>query len=502
MGKTVLIGDDFSYGETQTYGRAIGNRRILRALAHCASVDRILLPGALPQSIDDELLARKLESLPSAESVSKVLEAGEVASIFCSDCVAKYPAWVELRNQLNVAVAVFGITHSLSYQRFTASFFHLLTTGARPYDAILCSSISGRDVIERLLDSVQENLQEDRGKPDLRLFPHPVEGPGIAMTEPQPKWNDSDFHIAYLGRLDWRNKADLLPLFEVLRMLPKHARLTIAGLIDDQRYVELLQEKAAGLPIDFWFDLSESEKWELLKNAHVLLSPSDNYQETYGLSILEAMSVGCVPVISDFDGYRDLVSHGETGLLFKTVGAPMPKALRAMQGIVDEIVYHGWWAGGLSYDLDNVASLLRGLVEDENKWSTLSQNAFVDAKRYDIENSSQRLESVLFRDLDTNFDSSSDYSPFNWCPKDIFEKHPCAFWERQSVRVTEAGKDFLKNPRILDQMRILGGAVSPKNVHTCLRRLDDDGTVALYLWEGGEALTLSLCLKNGLIFLV
>lgn len=53
---------------------------------------------------------------------------------------------------------------------------------------------------------------------------------------------------------------------------------------------------------------------EGLKRADVYVFPS-TYQETWGLSLCEAMASGCACVASDVAGARAQVEHGETGLL-------------------------------------------------------------------------------------------------------------------------------------------------------------------------------------------
>ena len=52
------------------------------------------------------------------------------------------------------------------------------------------------------------------------------------------------------------------------------------------------------------------------------MSLSDNVQETFGLTPVEAMAAGLPCVVSDWNGYRDTVADGETGFLVPTVTAP------------------------------------------------------------------------------------------------------------------------------------------------------------------------------------
>jgi len=52
--------------------------------------------------------------------------------------------------------------------------------------------------------------------------------------------------------------------------------------------------------------------------SDLFVGPADNPQECSPLAPLEAMACGLPQVAADWNGYRDEVSHGETGLLVPT----------------------------------------------------------------------------------------------------------------------------------------------------------------------------------------
>tara|TARA_B100000674_G_scaffold480454_1_gene480067 strand:+ start:272 stop:1207 length:936 start_codon:yes stop_codon:yes gene_type:complete len=78
----------------------------------------------------------------------------------------------------------------------------------------------------------------------------------------------------------------------------------------EKRFPRLRLRRLGGLTA-----ASEEEKKLALAAADLFCSPADNLQETFGLSVLEAMASSLPVVASDWNGYRDLVMHGTTGWL-------------------------------------------------------------------------------------------------------------------------------------------------------------------------------------------
>ena len=128
--------------------------------------------------------------------------------------------------------------------------------------------------------------------------------------------------VLFLGRLSFHSKAHPLPLYRALERLSAHHELvllecghifnsSIAAAYDQlgQRFPRLTRRRLGGLKA-----ASEEEKLALAA-ADLFCSPADNLQETFGLSVLEAMASSLPVVASDWNGYRDLVLSG-TGWRF------------------------------------------------------------------------------------------------------------------------------------------------------------------------------------------
>ncbi|HRE90473.1 MAG TPA: glycosyltransferase, partial [Myxococcota bacterium] len=71
---------------------------------------------------------------------------------------------------------------------------------------------------------------------------------------------------------------------------------------------------------------SEAQKQACMAAADVFVSLADNVQETFGLSVIEAMAAGLPVVVSDWDGYKDTVRDGEDGFRVTTTMPPVGAA--------------------------------------------------------------------------------------------------------------------------------------------------------------------------------
>ena len=71
-----------------------------------------------------------------------------------------------------------------------------------------------------------------------------------------------------------------------------------------------------------YLDGRESKNRDIMwASTDIFCSFSDNIQETFGITPLEAMAAGIPVVVSDWDGYKESVEDGEQGFKVPTVSA-------------------------------------------------------------------------------------------------------------------------------------------------------------------------------------
>jgi glycosyltransferase involved in cell wall biosynthesis len=506
----VFLGDTFSLEDGQFLGRPIACRTLARAIFLSDGVERVIAVGNpaifselnLPQAVE-----QKLAMVESLGQLSDYFRNGEIDAVLCSMFGKKYSELVRFRNLNGADCPVFGFTHTLSYQDEVGALYRLFCAGIRAYDGILCTSSAALDVMSRLLDQVRETLSFNPVGPDLIHFP--LAHAGLQETGPEERCK-THFQVAYVGRLDWCNKADLLVIPKILDCLPADHRIrfVIAGASDNAGYLQILKQYCNRPDIEIAIDISDDDKTRLYRESHVMFSPSDNYQETFGLTVLEAMHHGCIPVVSDFDGYRDTVNNGEDGILLKTFAARVPDLLWKSQVLMPNHIYHGWWAAGVSIDPAQAADELYKLSNDPDRRAAMSKQCLATAQHYDVHATARRFSGLLdsaiqsgTRHEQTPADSKPVSNPFHIDYTDIFSTYPTEHWSDQKIFLTSEGKRFLTGPdaQYVPQLGLLSPVVVLSDISTLLEAVDTGTEVNALLTEGIEPIVFSLALKNGLI---
>lgn len=123
--------------------------------------------------------------------------------------------------------------------------------------------------------------------------------------------------VLYLGRIKkYKSVQHLISAFKIVKEKLPDAKLTIVG---DGDYVDELKKLVLSLKLQdsilFTGYVSSDEKVERLRKSHVAVLPS--LKEGWGLTNIEANSVGTTVVAANSPGLRDSVKDNETGFLYE-----------------------------------------------------------------------------------------------------------------------------------------------------------------------------------------
>jgi alpha-1,3-mannosyltransferase len=122
--------------------------------------------------------------------------------------------------------------------------------------------------------------------------------------------------FVFVGRLSRNKRLDLLIEAFASASQNKEAMLYIVGS-DFENLRLMLEEKVKKLRaedrVKFLGALSEQELIELLASTDFFISASE--YEGFGISAIEGMASGCIPVLSNIPSFRAFVEEGKNGFL-------------------------------------------------------------------------------------------------------------------------------------------------------------------------------------------
>lgn len=143
---------------------------------------------------------------------------------------------------------------------------------------------------------------------------------------------------------------------------------------EDQDYIDLIKNFAVGYPVYFHENAPFAELKEYFAKASIFLHATGYGEdeekapekfEHFGLTTVEAMSAGCVPIVINGGGQKEIVTHGGNGFLWLTE---------------KEMVKYCW-----------------EVINDKNIRRTLSEAAVKDSAVFGRENFKKKLTALFDR---------------------------------------------------------------------------------------------------------
>jgi glycosyltransferase involved in cell wall biosynthesis len=291
------------------------------------------------------------------------------------------------RRALGADFRILAGMSTISYPAFEQVCLGLLMSHFDERDMILCCSTAARDVFARLFAQVAQKFQVSRQVPlGLAVVPYGVDTAHFAPGDREAARKrlglmPDEHYVLSLARFSVNDKFDYGPLIEAFRLalpyLPGRWRLVLAGGAENTSYLEylklLVSLKGLQEQVVFAPNLDETLKGDLYNACDVFVSPSDNVQESFGLTLVEAMACGLPVVCSDWDGYKDLVVHGETGLRVPTY-MPRFDELFVNRHFHDNALQHLLTAQSTAVDITRLSAALIELGQNPSLRAELGAN--------------------------------------------------------------------------------------------------------------------------------
>lgn len=341
-------------------GRRWAGQQLLKSWAACLGPEPMALAHAQPNELKKFLPILRDAGLKGPLHGLSLIDPRpfcEWGGLFLPD--PSIGRWAQWRRPVGAAgFSLIGQIHTLSTAAALGHLRDLILEPVEAWDALICSSSAGREVVESVLDDQQIQLIERcdgsaesilARRPKLPVIPLPLPVKAIQSSLPPKAKARADLDIPpnaavtlWLGRLSLFTKLDPWPSYAVLQRValqldrplvliecgpddtPQQAEgfKQLRKLCPDVRFIRLGGEK----PVD------ELLKFQALAASDIAVSLVDNTQETFGLAVAEAMTAGLPVVASNWDGYRDLVRHGIDGFLVPTRWAATAGKVSAAMG--------------------------------------------------------------------------------------------------------------------------------------------------------------------------
>ena len=160
---------------------------------------------------------------------------------------------------------------------------------------------------------------------------------------PPVKFYPKDFKkeniILHVGRFrvqnvksgDYKKQKVMINVFkEMVNKDLKNWRFVLAVSVNtkDKTAFDAMKKSAENFPIEFLVNKSNSELWEIYSKAKIYwhasgfgenLQKHPEFAEHFGISTVEAMGAGVVPVVINEGGQKEIVTDGKDGFLWNTI---------------------------------------------------------------------------------------------------------------------------------------------------------------------------------------
>jgi glycosyltransferase involved in cell wall biosynthesis len=363
---------DRNPGEAFVAGAPLVRAEIAAALLRHGTWDRyyFLAPSEQARRRTEETLAQYSPSgrahvLP-LENAHELGQAGSTVLFRASIMMAEM---LGLRAIMTRRSPIAGLTHSLSYLPQAFAALSLLLEDFTSFDCVICTSQAGRTALLNLI-ATQRAALESRGcvipEPRFRtpVIPLAVQTElfqrnGRAQARRDFEFTGAHQVLLYLGRLSAVSKMDPFPLLiefaNSVAVTHPDAILVFAG--DDTRFamagplLACARELGCADRVRVVPNITQAQKLALYAAADIFLFASDNVQETFGISLLEAMASGLPVVAADWNGCREIVNDGETGLLAPVRWPGVVGEVSTVARLRSDVETHGLLAQSVVVDL-------------------------------------------------------------------------------------------------------------------------------------------------------
>jgi glycosyltransferase involved in cell wall biosynthesis len=169
--------------------------------------------------------------------------------------------------------------------------------------------------------------------PPVSLFPKDLKKENIIL-------HVGRFRIKNVKNDDYKKQAVMMNAFkEMVTEGLKDWKFVLAVSVQekDKDTFEAMKKTAGGFPVEFLVNKNNDELWEIYSKAKIYwhasgfgedLTKNPEYAEHFGISTVEAMGAGVVPVVINAGGQKEIVSNQANGFLWDSIRDLQAKTLK------------------------------------------------------------------------------------------------------------------------------------------------------------------------------
>jgi starch synthase len=380
--------EGFNTGGTRLMGRQAAGAAFLRALAQESPAR---LYAYAPRRSFAQHLAGEMRRLGAETTTVEWLpihahaRLGEAGLLYAPDPNIADFAWRRARRD-PLAYSLCGVTHttmSMIGMEFLAA---MTLSPMEHWDALVCTSRAVHHSIDELLRAQGEFLRHRFGArrmpiPLLPIIPLGVHSSDFSFAEGEREAarralgiDDDEIVLLYVGRLSFHAKAHHMPMLLAAEEAARGHNVVLlqTGWFANDKLEAIFRDEgtefAPSLRRLFLDGRKPEERRMAWAAGDVFTSLADNFQETFGLTPLEAMAAGLPVVVSDWDGYKDTVRQGVDGFRIPTLtlapGSAEFVAERHDLKLDDYDAYTGLASQLIAVDVPSARDGYRRLFED------------------------------------------------------------------------------------------------------------------------------------------
>jgi glycosyltransferase involved in cell wall biosynthesis len=430
-------------------------------------------------------------------------------------------------------MAFCGVTHTISSSGVLAQIADYVQGPFTAADALVCTSQSVRKAVHQVFQAQIDWISHRHGvalKPHLPMTPVIPLGiptqdftPDAAMrAQGRARWSlePDEVAVLFVGRLSLHAKANPVPMYMAVAraaaMTGRRLRVLECGWFSNDAIRQSFDEAAqlAGVQVTRMDGREAGVTRLAYASADVFMSLSDNIQETFGLTPLEAMASGLPVIASDWDGYRETVRDGVDGFLIPTLQIGVPAAAQVSSEAYEDgrLNYDHYIAHAhlqVAVDVPTCAQALARLVEDDALRQRMGAAGRERALQvYDWSVVMRQYQSLWAEQTERLAYLAADpqaaapqRDPAFMNPLQLFDHYPSALLQGQHRlwRAADTDENALGRMRDLAMWQFAGNRLSSGEALTqAWRALPEGMTEApqLQAWARSQGWILPLALRN------